>query len=197
MSEKIKISLPIIVEGRYDKAALSGFVSATVITTEGFAIFNNKEKQALLRRLCSDGAIVLTDSDGGGKQIRSYLSGILPKEKLHHLYIPQIPGKEHRKRKASAAGTLGVEGMSREVLERVLAPFIDDGSGVRKSDEMLTMVDFLELGLTGGADSSVRRDKVSRAAMLPAGMSAKAQLAALNLIYDRDEAVRLIEDTLS
>ena len=197
MSEKLKVSLPIIVEGRYDKATLSGFISGTVITTEGFAIFNNKEKQALLRRLCADGAIVLTDSDGGGKQIRSYLSGILPKEKLHHLYIPQIAGKESRKRKASAAGTLGVEGMSREVLERVLSPFIGAGAEARAPGETLTMVDFLELGLTGGADSVANRDRVSGAVMLPSGMSAKAQLAALNLLFGRDEALKLIEDALS
>ena len=197
MSEKLKVALPIIVEGRYDKAALSGFISATVITTEGFAIFNSKEKQALLRRLCADGAIVLTDSDGGGKQIRSYLSGILPKEKLHHLYIPQIAGKERRKRKASAAGTLGVEGMSREVLERVLSPFIGVGAEARAPGEILTMVDFLELGLTGGADSAANRDRVSGAVMLPSGMSAKAQLAALNLLFGRDEALKLIEDALS
>ena len=75
--EKIKISLPIIVEGRYDKSALSGYIDGTIITTEGFSIFNNKEKQALLRRIAKDGIIVLTDSDGGGKQIRKFLCGIL------------------------------------------------------------------------------------------------------------------------
>ena len=102
--EKIKISLPIIVEGRYDKATLSGFIDATIITTGGFSIFNNKEKQALLCRLAKDGIIVLTDSDGGGKQIRKFLAGILPPDKIHNLYIPKIEGKESRKRKPSAAG---------------------------------------------------------------------------------------------
>ena len=94
--EKIKISLPIIVEGRYDKSTLSGFLDANIITTGGFSIFNNKEKQALLRRLSANGVIVLTDSDGGGKQIRSFLSGILPSDKIHNLYIPKIAGKESR-----------------------------------------------------------------------------------------------------
>ncbi len=192
MSEKIKISLPIIVEGRYDKAALSGFLSATVITTEGFSVFNNKEKQALLRRLCADGAIVLTDSDGGGRQIRSFLAGILPSGKLHHLYIPEIKGKERRKSKPSAAGTLGVEGMSREVLLRVLAPFVSGADGPPEDREMLTTVDFFELGLTGGEFSLAKRDAVARLASLPCGMSAKALLAALNLLYCRDEALELI-----
>ena len=114
--EKIKISLPIIVEGRYDKSTLSGFIDATIITTGGFSIFNNKEKQALIRRIGEGGIIVLTDSDGGGKQIRKFLAGILPSDKIHNLYIPKIEGKESRKRKPSASGNLGVEGMEKEVL---------------------------------------------------------------------------------
>ena len=100
--EKTKISLPIIVEGRYDKSSLSGFLDATILTTDGFSIFNNKEKQALLRRVAQNGIIVLTDSDGGGKQIRKFLAGILPSDKIHNLYIPKIAGKESRKRKPSA-----------------------------------------------------------------------------------------------
>ena len=97
--EKVKISLPIIVEGRYDKSALSGFVDATIITTGGFSIFNDKEKQALIRRIAKNGIIVLTDSDGGGKQIRKFLASILPTDKIHNLYIPKIEGKESRKRR--------------------------------------------------------------------------------------------------
>ena len=99
--EKIKVSLPIVVEGRYDKSTLSGFVDATIITTDGFSIFNNKEKQLLVRRLCADGAIILTDSDGGGKQIRSFLSGIVRSDKIYNLYIPKISGKEKRKQRES------------------------------------------------------------------------------------------------
>ena len=193
MSEKMKISLPIIVEGRYDKSAILGFVSATVLTTDGFAVFNNKEKQALIRRVCADGAIVLTDSDGGGRQIRSFLSGVLPQGKLHHLYIPEIKGKERRKTKGSAAGTLGVEGMSREVLERVLKPFAVGTEQAAGERTMLTTSDMYELGLTGADNSAILRDRVAQEAALPHGMSAKALLAALNILYSRDEAIALIE----
>ena len=107
---KIRLSLPLIVEGRYDKATLSGFISGTVITTGGFSVFNNKEKQALIRRIAKDGVIVMTDSDGGGRQIRAFLSGIIPKDKIHHLFIPEIEGKESRKARPSRSGKLGVEG---------------------------------------------------------------------------------------
>ena len=85
--EKMTVSRPIIVEGKYDKIALSSVLDATVLTTDGFGLFRQKEKAALLRRLAGDvGVIVLTDPDGGGRQIRAFLSGILPKEKVTHLY---------------------------------------------------------------------------------------------------------------
>ena len=131
MTDKKRISLPIIVEGRYDKSTLSSMFDCNVISVGGFGVFNSKEKQMLLRRICADGAVILTDSDGGGVQIRSFLSGILPKDKIHHAYIPKVEGKERRKQKAGKAGLLGVEGMSRDVLERALAPFIEDGGRVK------------------------------------------------------------------
>ena len=122
--EKIKIDLPIIVEGRYDKSALMGYLDAKIITTGGFSIFNDKEKQALIRRIGENGIILLTDSDGGGKQIRKFLQGIIPKEKIHNLYIPKIEGKEKRKSKASKEGTLGVEGMDKDTILRLKKDFV-------------------------------------------------------------------------
>ena len=190
--EKIKISLPIIVEGRYDKSTLSGFVDATVITTGGFSIFNNKEKQALIRRIGSKGIIILTDSDGGGKQIRKFLSGILPKEKIHHLYIPQIEGKESRKRKPSASGNLGVEGMEKDVLIRLLTPFVD-GEKVQKGGKMITKVDFFADKLTGCEGAVENRRKICEVCDLPQDMTPNALLEALNLLYGYDEYKRLVE----
>ena len=186
MQEKIRISLPIIVEGRYDKSTLSGFIDGTVITTGGFAIFNNKEKQALIRRLCSEGVIVLTDSDGGGRQIRSFLNGILPADRIHNLYIPKVAGKEKRKQKASAAGTLGVEGMTKDVLERLLAPFCENSKNSQKNAKMITKVDFFEDKLTGAENSSDRRAQICALADLPGDMTANALLEAMNLLYGYD-----------
>ena len=195
--EKKKIFLPIIVEGKYDKTTLTSMFDCTVISVGGFGVFNSKEKQALLKRLCADGAIILTDSDGGGVQIRSFLSGILPKDKIRHAYIPKVEGKEKRKTKAGKAGLLGVEGMSRETLERALAPFIEVGGRVefsRKNDgKMLTKVDFFEHKLTGADGSADRRDRLSVVAGLPSGMTPNAPLEALNLLYSYDEAISLIE----
>lgn len=195
--QKKRIDLPVIVEGRYDKATLSSIFDCTVIEVGGFGVFNSKEKQALLRKLCKDGAIILTDSDGGGVQIRSFISGILPKDKIYHAYIPKIEGKEKRKNKAGKAGLLGVEGMSRETLENALAPFISDGGRVelpsKKGEKMLTKVDFFEHSLTGAKESSEKRDALSSLVGLPTGMTPNALLSAMNLLYSYDEAIKIIE----
>ena len=184
--EKIKISLPIIVEGRYDKSALSGFIDANIITTDGFSIFNDKEKQALIRRVAKNGIIILTDSDGGGKQIRKFLAGILPPDKIHNLYIPQIEGKERRKRKPSKSGTLGVEGMNREVIIRLLTPFIGDGE-MKKDGKAITKTDFFLDGLTGCEGATENRRKLCEHLDLPNDMTPNALLEALNLLYTYDE----------
>lgn len=185
MSEKIKISLPIIVEGRYDKSALCGFLDATVITTGGFSIFNNKEKQALIKKIGKKGIILLTDSDGGGRQIRSFLNGILTGDKIYNLYIPRIEGKEKRKRKGSRSGTLGVEGMDKETILRLLAPFIaGDGREERKE---ITKLDFFTDGLSGAESSSEYRSRLSLALGLPPDMTAKALLEAVNLLCTYEE----------
>lgn len=189
--EKVKISLPIIVEGRYDKSTLSGFLDATVITTGGFSIFNNKEKQALIRRIGANGIIILTDSDGGGKQIRKFLCSILPPDKIHNLYIPKIDGKEKRKRVASKSRTLGVEGMEKDVILRLLAPFIE-GESQRKEGKLLTKVDFFTDKLTGCDGAGENRAKLCRECNLPEDMTPNALLEAMNLLYGYDEYKKLI-----
>ena len=191
MTDRMKISLPIVVEGKYDKATLSGFVDATIITTGGFGVFNNAELRLLIKRIGEGGIIVLCDSDGGGKQIRSYLAGLLPKEKVHNLYIPRIEGKERRKRKASRSGVLGVEGMSREVLERLLAPFAlgrADGGETR----LITKADMFADGLTGTDGSSARRAAMAELCELPSDMTPTAFLEAMNILYGYEEYKRLV-----
>ena len=192
MNEKIKISLPIIVEGKYDKIKLDSIFDATVIVTGGFAVFNNKDKQMLIRRLCEGGVIVLTDSDGGGKQIRAFLKGALPKDKIHNLYIPKIEGKERRKDHASKAGLLGVEGMEKEELIKIFSPFISDKEPI-KPTKMITKVDLFQDKLTGFENSSSRRAELCKLAELPDDLTPNALLEALNLLYGYDGYKALIE----
>ena len=189
--EKIKISLPIIVEGRYDKSTLSGFIDGRIITTGGFSIFNDKEKQALLRRIAANGVIVLTDSDGGGKQIRKFLASILPPDKIHNLFIPKIEGKESRKKKASKSGTLGVEGMEKDVLLRLLTPFAS-GETIQKDSKLITKVDFFTDKLTGCDNASENRAKLCRYCNLPDDMTPTALLEAMNLLYGYEEYKKII-----
>ena len=130
IKEKLKIPYPILVEGKYDRLRLLSVLDAQIITTDGFGIFNKKEKTALLRALAKAGQIiVLTDSDGAGKLIRSHVSCCLPKESIINLYTPEIFGKEKRKAEPSAEGKLGVEGMERELLYNLFLPYTDEKAG--------------------------------------------------------------------
>ncbi len=187
-----QLRLPLIVEGRYDKAAVLSMFSGTVITTEGFGIFNSREKQALIRKIAVGGIIVLTDSDAGGKQIRSFLSGILPKDKIYQLYIPRIEGKERRKTHGGKEGILGVEGVGSEILRPLLLPFCEDCEG-GKPRGFIKKLDLFELGLTGGENSSSKRDAVCERLGLPHGMNSGAFLEALNIISGIEELKSICE----
>ena len=189
---KKHIDLPIIVEGKYDKITLDSLFECTVITTGGFGVFNSKEKQLLLRRIAKDGVILLLDSDAGGTQIRSFLRSILPPDKIHNVYVPRIEGKEKRKQKGGKSGTLGVEGMPRDVLERVLSPFVngeklDTGTGLG-----ITKLDFFEDGLSGGKNSAEKRAALAALMDLPTDMTANALLEAINLLYTRVEYENMV-----
>ena len=185
--EKLHIDRPIIVEGKYDKITLSSVLDAHIIPTDGFAIFNRREQMALLRRLGAEhGIIVLTDSDGAGKLIRSHISSALPKEQITHLYIPSIPGKERRKKVGSAEGLLGVEGMTAERIRRIFAPFATHGVPQMKKGRAIEKRDFYADGLSGGAGASEKRERLAAYFELPRGMTANALLEAINLLFDYD-----------
>ncbi len=197
--EKLRIPYPVIVEGRYDKIRLANILEARIIPTDGFGIFKREETRILLRRLSeASPLILLTDSDGGGKIIRSHITGMIPKDRLIQLYIPQIKGKERRKTKASAAGTLGVEGMDDDLLYDLFLPFSTEGDALARSAENpLSKVDLFEDGLTGGPDSQARRDELSARVGLPGGMSANAMLAALRLILSYEQYRALVNRPLT
>lgn len=191
---KLKIPYPIIVEGKYDREKLLSLCEGLIIKTDGFGIFKKDEKAALIRALAKESPIiVLTDSDGGGKVIRSHVSALVPKDKLIQLYIPRIEGKEKRKSEPSKEGILGVEGMERELLFDLLKPFSEDsdGSAAEKMSKIarnpLSKVDFFIDGLTGGENSSGKRDELAQKFGLPASMSANALLEALKVVASYEE----------
>ena len=186
----MRIKEAIVVEGRYDKNALSQVVDAVILETSGFSVFKDNEKLALLRRLAQkQGLIVLTDSDGAGFVIRNYIKGAIPPEQVKHSYIPDVYGKERRKRAPGKEGKLGVEGMSPEVLVQALlrAGATVEGEESSTPGGELAPADLFVLGLTGRDDSAARRAALLRRLELPEHMSAKALLTVLNALYTMEE----------
>ena len=191
-----KVREVIVVEGRYDKNALSQVVDATIITLGGFAVFNDREKLSFLRRLAEErGLIVLTDSDGAGFVIRNYLKGALPKDQVKQAYIPDIHGKERRKRAPGKEGKLGVEGMKPavllEALRRTGATFEDRETAAGSRGDPITKADLFALGLTGGTDSAARRQALLKRLDLPEHLTPNGMLEALNLLYSREAFLAL------
>lgn len=186
----IRIREAIVVEGRYDKNTLSQLVDAPIFETAGFGVMNNRELLTFLREVARRrGLIILTDSDGAGFVIRNYLKGALPKEQVLHAYIPDVFGKERRKRQAGKEGKLGVEGMTPEILLAALrdAGAHIEGETAQAAGEPITKLDLFELGLSGTADSSDRRIALKRELSLPEHLSANGLLDALNVLFRREE----------
>ena len=193
MTEKLKITYPIIVEGKYDRLRILSVADANVLTTDGFGIFKKSEKLSLLRALAERSpVIVLTDSDGAGKLIRSHISSAIPKDMHIQLYIPQIEGKEKRKSEPSAEGTLGVEGIDRDIIYKILLPYADENAYKRALDHPLSKADLYLDGLSGREDSAERRDALCQRIGLPKKMTPNALLAALKMIYTYEEYLSLV-----
>lgn len=188
----IRVKEAIVVEGKYDKIKLSSLVDGIIVETNGFGIFQDREKMKYLRRLAEErGLLVLTDSDGAGFLIRSRISSCIPKSQVKHAYIPDIAGKERRKSAPSKEGKLGVEGMEtavlREALERAGATI--GGAELLKSgrEEKISKADLYALGLSGGEHSEEKRKALKKAFVLPERLSANGLLQALNALYSRKE----------
>lgn len=194
MNERLKIPYPVIVEGRYDKLRLESVIEAHIIPTEGFGIFKKEEKTSMLRALAQKTPLILlTDSDGAGKLIRSHLTSALPPERVIQLYVPRISGKEKRKSEASAEGILGVEGMERTLLYELFAPYANaDAVENRMAENPLSKTDFYEDGLTGVEGSSEKRDALCIRLGLPTGMTPNALLAALRVLCTYEEYCILV-----
>ena len=193
-NERMKIPYPILVEGKYDRLRLLSVVEAEIYTTDGFGIFRSDEKRMLFRSLAKKTPIiVLTDSDGAGKVIRSHLSSCIPRDRLIPLYVPQIAGKEKRKAAPSKEGFLGVEGMERQLLYDLLRPYA--GEGGTREGRTVTKTDFFTDGLTGASDSAARRDALAERLALPRGMTPNALLAAVNVLVSYGEYLALVGRT--
>ncbi len=182
----IKIDEAIIVEGKYDKIKLSSIIDAVIIVTNGFGIFKDSEKLALIRYYAEKtGIIILTDSDSAGRKIRGYIKSAV-KGNIKNVYIPDIFGKEKRKRTSSAEGKLGVEGIDTKI---ILSAFEKAGitSSERTSPPDITKFTLYELGLSGGNNSSILRKELQKSLGLPSLLSASALIEVLNTMMTAEE----------
>ncbi len=190
----LRIREAIVVEGRYDKNTLSQLVDTVILETSGFGIFKDEAQLALLRRLAAErGLVVLTDSDGAGFVIRNFLKGAIPPEQVKHAYIPDVYGKERRKRAPGKEGKLGVEGMRPQVLEQALrraGATVLDGESPSAPRRAITKADLFALGLSGGPDSARRRRELLRRLDLPEHLTANGLLEVLNVLYSYEELER-------
>ena len=193
----IKTDKAIIVEGKYDIIKLSRIVDALIIKTDGFGIFKDKEKQALLRRLADEkGIIVLTDSDSAGFLIRKFLKSSIPEDKITHVYIPDIYGKEKRKIQAGKEGKLGVEGISEEVLiEAFTKAGVICNQIQNEERRLITNIDLYEAGLVGKDNSKEKRIRLMKALALPERLSTSSLLKILNTFVTYDEFIEKLKET--
>ena len=180
----------IVVEGRYDKNALSQVVDAVIIETSGFGIFNDAEKRKLLQTMSeARGLIVLTDSDGAGFVIRNYIKGCVDPKLVKHAYIPDIYGKERRKSAPSREGKLGVEGMKPQVLLDALirAGVTFDDEENKKTAPRISKADMYARGLSGREGSAEKRARLIKQLGLPERLTADGLLDVLNATMSREE----------
>lgn len=193
----IKLDRPVIVEGKYDVIKLSNIIDGIIIKTDGFGIFKNKEKQKLLRSLAKEkGIIVLTDSDGAGFVIRNFISSIVPADKITHVYIPDVFGKEKRKTEASAEGKLGVEGIKESVLLEAFEKSGVTASLTNEKRRLITPLDLFENGLSGRPNSAEKRKKLLKKLSLPEHLSSSSLIKILNTFVTFEEFEKTVKELI-
>lgn len=184
----------IVVEGKYDIIKLSSVIDGVVIPTGGFQIFQDKEKQLLLRTLAEkNGIIILTDSDAAGFKIRRFIHNICKGQNVTDAYIPDLYGKEKRKIKPSKEGKLGVEGVPIEVIQEALNRAGAACRNTEFSRKLITKMDFFDWGLTGGENSSKRREILLKKLNLPEHLTTNSLVTILNAMLSYDEFMEVCE----
>ena len=190
----MKIKEVIIVEGKYDKIKLDSMIDATVIATDGFRLFKDKEKKELIKMYAEKkGIVILTDSDSAGFLIRNHLKGWVDTKYIKNAYIPEIQGKEKRKEKAGKEGLLGVEGMTKEVILDALKK-AGCSEGEKQTLTPVTKTDLFLAGLSGGANSEALRKEFMKKAGFPSKLSANAFLEAINSFLGKEKFIEIIKE---
>ena len=185
-----------MVEGRYDKNALSQVVDTLILETAGFGIFKDRDQMALLRRAAERrGLIVLTDSDGAGFVIRKPDQELYPGAVSEACLYPGRVRQGAAEEAEGPGGQTGSGGMPPQVLiqslRRAGATFLEEG-GTCAPSPGLTKADLYAAGLSGRPDSGARRLALLRRLELPEHLTANGLLAVLNACYGAGEAEEIL-----
>ncbi len=193
----IHLNEAVIVEGKYDKIKLSSIIDAVIIQTNGFSVFKDKEKMAIIRYYAQKtGIIILTDSDTAGFKIRNYLKGSIKNGRIYNVYSPDILGKEKRKTAPSKEGKLGVEGIDIKLLIEAFEKAGITASEVNMNADPVTRIDLFELGLTGGNNSSEKRKMILKELQLPELLTTTGMLDIINTMMKREEFIAFANNVL-
>lgn len=186
----IKLAQAIVVEGKYDKIKLDQIFDSVVVCTNGFGVFSDREKLDYIRRLAKEkGIIIFTDSDGAGLVIRNYLKGAVTEGNVYHAYIPEVAGKEKRKKVPGKAGLLGVEGIDdQSIIKAIMSCGAEENAS---KGEKVTKSDLYFLGLSGGKGSAEKRKKLIKEMGLPSNISSNALIDAINAFYEKRQFIEI------
>jgi ribonuclease M5 len=193
-----KVKETIVVEGVYDKIKLSRFLDAVIITTNGFRVFSDGRILESIKKMAQEtGIVILTDSDSAGFKIRNYIKQSMPEGTVKHAYVPDVKGKEKRKREAGKEGLLGVEGIKDDIILNALIAAgcsIDGNASKPKEGRAVTKADLYKLGLSGGNDSHKKRASLAAALGIPMKISANMLLDIVNRLLDYDEFCEIVQN---
>lgn len=191
----MRIKEVIIVEGKYDEAAVKRVCDATVIETRGFRIFKDSELKNWIKNEAEKrGIIILTDSDASGFKIREHIESFVDKKYIKNAYVPSVSGKEKRKESPSSEGLLGVEGFSDAEIKKAL---LRAGASEEKhvSDaEKITKADLYLSGLCGNKNSVEKKRALLKKLGLPLRLSNTKLTEALNASVTKAEYEKLVKE---
>ena len=141
----MRIKEVIVVEGKNDSINLKRFFDVDTIETHGLGL--SKETIEYIKEINNKrGIIVFTDPDSAGENIR---------RKLNY-NITGLKNSFVLKEDARTIKKVGIEHASKEVLSKALENIITFNDG----QNTLSYEDYLDMGLSGLKDSSLKREKL-------------------------------------
>lgn len=192
-----KVKETIVVEGVYDKIKLSRFLDTVIIATHGFRIFSdNGILESIHKMAQATGIVILTDSDSAGFKIRNYIKQSMPEGSVKHAYIPDVYGKEKRKKEPGREGLIGVEGIKDDIILDALKTAgceIDGTVQEGKEGRKITKADLYKVGLSGAERSSSLRSALASELGIPMKISANMLLDILNRLVTYEELCDIVQ----